>query len=84
MVEMSDTEYRESSLLDLVWFVLRVPFAGARRRRTLSAWALSIPIAVLYEAFAVPLVVGSVLVLMVLMVPMLMITLVMRLPWPWR
>jgi hypothetical protein len=84
MVEMSDTEYRQSSLLDLVWFVLRVPFARALRQRTVSAWILSIPLAAIYEAFAVPLVVGSVLVLLVLMVPMLLIALVMRLIPPWR
>lgn len=79
MVEMSDTEYHGSSLLDLVWFVLRVPFARALRQRTVAAWILSLPIAAVYLAFAVPLVVGSVLVLLTLMVPMLVIALVSRL-----
>lgn len=84
MVEMSDTEYRQSSLGDLVWFVLRVPFSRALRQRTAAAWILSIPLAAIYEAFAVPLVVGSVLVLLALMVPMLLIALVTRLLWPGR
>ena len=76
MLEMSDTEYRQSSLLGLVWFVLRVPFARAMRQGTVPAWLLSIPLAVLYEAFAIPLVVGSVLILLILMSPMLVIALV--------
>ena len=84
MVEMSDAEYRESSLLDLVWFVLRVPFATALRRRTVNAWALGIAVAVPYYAFAVPLVVGSVVILLLLMTPMLVIALVMRLLGPRR
>lgn len=82
MLEMSDAEYRESSLLDLTWFVLRVPFARALRRRTFSAWISAIPLAAIYYAFAVPLVVGSVVVLLILMTPMLLIALVMRLLEP--
>ena len=79
MIEMSDAEYRESSLLGLVWFVLRVPFGSALRRRTVAAWLLSVPVAAIYWAFAVPLVVGSVVILLLLMTPMLLIASVMRL-----
>ena len=79
MLEMSDAEYERSSLLGLVWFVLRVPFARALRQRTLTAWLAALPVAVLYEAFAVPLVVGSVAVLLVLMAPMLVIAALTRL-----
>lgn len=78
MLEMSDAEYERSGVLDLVWFVLRVPFARAIRRRRASAWLLALVLAVPYEAFAIPLVVGSVFVLLVLMSPMLVIAGAMR------
>ena len=73
MIEMSDEEYGRSGVLALVAFVLGVPFGAARRRKTAVAWALTIPLALAYEAFAVPLVVGSVLVVVVLTSPMLLI-----------
>ena len=79
MIEMSDAEYGESSLLGLVLFVLRVPFAPARRRGAVWVWILCIPAALLYYAFAVPLVVGSVVILLILMTPMVLIALAMRL-----
>ena len=82
MLEMSDTEYRDSSLFDFVWFVLRVPFARALRQRSPAAWVLSVPLAAIYLAFAVPLVVGSVVILLILMAPMVLIALVMRLHGP--
>ena len=84
MLEMSDDEYRRSSLRHLVWFVLRVPFARALRRRTLAAWIAAVPVAAIYHLFAVPLVVGSVVILLGLMTPMVLIALAMRLPGPWR
>ena len=82
MVEMSDEEYHGSSLLDLVWFVLRVPFAPALRRGAVTAWLLCLLIAAPYYACAVPLVVGSVVILLVLMAPMVVIALVMGLLFP--
>lgn len=79
MVEMSDREYEESGLLGLVIFVIRAPFEKPLRRRSLSSWLLAVPVAVLYEVFAIPLVVGSVVVLLVLMTPMVLIAAAMQL-----
>jgi hypothetical protein len=79
MIEMTDEEYGRSGLLAVLWFVLGVPFTIARRRRTVVAWMLTIPAAVLYELFAVPLVVGSVLGVVVVTSPMLVLAGVLRL-----
>ena len=78
MVEMSDDEYRGSGLAGLLWFVLGVPFGPALRRRTWSVWLAALPLAVVYELFAVPLVVGSVVAVVVLTSPMAVIAAVLR------